>query len=196
MKFGCDIDGVVTNLNQRMVQWAKDKYNKTFLPSAIYNEQAMGLTSEEVSAMFVPEFFLGMAPYQKNITALQAMHREGHELLFITSRPATRKMFSATVSWLHQYEVPADVLHFSDNKAQAAAAFSLDRFIEDFVDYANSLASVVERVYLIDQPYNQGATLEPGVLRVSNVNEVRNMEIKSNQLVSKQNGELNASERN
>lgn len=168
MKFGVDIDGVITDTPNAMAKWALEKFGVVVPSPYTWN---MGLTEEQLREMFNSEFFHTVEPYYKNLSALQQLKADGHELHLVTARPIETE--AATIDWLELHALRPDTITFYPDKALVAIHLGLDRFIEDYTPNANRLAVVMKYVYLINQPYNINDEVASGVLRVNSINEVR-----------------------
>lgn len=157
-----------------MVDVAASKFGKTISSSDLYQDEKHGLSREELDLMFVPEFFYEMEPLPENILATQQLVEDGHEIHVVTARPESDEMFEATIEWFKKHGVPeADSFTFHHDKAKVAFHLQLRRFVEDFSSNANDLAQVMSEVFLINHAYNAEDVLEPNVIRVNSVWDVR-----------------------
>ncbi len=185
MKIGCDLDDVV-------VQWFSS-FLKFFNPSqgTSYTLKDMtdfrlwtvgiGRTKQE-AIEFVDRFY--ESEYFENIPFVEGAE-EGLRLLdskdrliFITSRS---ERYKPKTNALITSRLKKDIAclffsgDFSQNgrktKAEICVEEGVEHYIEDCLDYANSVAEKGVSVSLFDKPWNQGDFVE-GVKRVYNWKEI------------------------
>lgn len=111
-----------------------------------------------------------------SVETARALLARGDAVFVVSDRPDV--LFDVTRAWLNGHGLDAADLIFTDRqtypKAAAAVDFRLCHVIEDAPHHAVDLAALdtIQRVYLLDYPYNRGVPLHPKVTRVRGWDEI------------------------
>lgn len=166
---GIDIDGIFCNAHEEALRQLKEKgvipdsvtkedcktwnlewdeVNKTGLPN---------VTAEMVDNIFSsPKTYADSDPIVDAIEAINKLNDRAITVL-VTSRSDTPELKKVTEDWLAKNKVKYDNLYMTKKKSYVCSELRLLYFIEDNVKYADDIAPHVEKVYLIDQPWNREA---------------------------------------
>lgn len=147
MRIGIDIDGVLTNMEQFMLDYATKYCYENNLPIKInvheYNEVEMLNMREEQTIKFW-NTYLGeyvtkypMREFAKSI--IDKLKKDGNEIYIVTARSEYGlpeelygKMSELTVHWLKKNDVNYDKIFFTkDSKMQAIEENNIDIMIDD-----------------------------------------------------------------
>ncbi len=98
----------------------------------------------------------------------------GREDVYLRAWENAADIGEITAEWLTRHAIPYDKLTIEkgtdgeETRFAAARDGKIQAFVEDNPEYATALAQDCERVFLIDQPYNQALkiALPPNVVRV------------------------------
>jgi uncharacterized HAD superfamily protein len=174
---GLDIDGVIVDYVHHVLPLLSEICNRTVNYEDITHRDITKCLSidEKKAAYFWEQIFntdllLHSAPIKGALEGLSALRR--HEIWLITGRPAT--MRNLTLSWLNKNSVKYDQIVFDSDKT--AGNLSLERdcsvFVEDQLEVGVSLAEAGIFTLLLDQPWNQAASLPKNCRRVYHWDEV------------------------
>lgn len=180
-----DIDDVLVDSVTPIFNHYNKKYGTTLTKKDYYSKdiKVLGVSEYAVAAKRL-EKYLASAEYTTLpplAEAVRAIHRlsEQYRFVAVTSRPAFIE--HATRAWLKKHfdDLIEDVIftHFvmaADHSNHPSVSSKVDvcqrigaaYMIDDHLHHAVPAASVVEEVFLIDQPWNQQANLPKNVSRV------------------------------
>ena len=176
MRIGIDIDGVLTDIEQFVIDYISKycvennieysigdsnyDYSKTFNISEdqendFWNTYLEYYAINEKARPFAPEI-------------IKKLKKEGHEIYIITARWLTdrddnigNKMREIVTNWLYENEISYDKLIFSkssnERKSQEIFEHKIDLMIEDNPNNINELASLVP-VICYNADYNKNCT--------------------------------------
>lgn len=188
----CDVDGVLANWNSAF----RDLLLSLHGPRGDFDEamkswdwpKRMGYTNREIDEAWAKVDFawwMGLRPYPSAEDALRLLqklkdHNKDFQVYFVTGRHSWAQ--SATTQWVNVWGIWMPSVICTSHKKALAQIFCKDGpvvAIEDkpalIGDYLYS--SLVERVYIVDQPYNrqEGFLLNTGRnWRVNQVGEAVN----------------------
>lgn len=162
MRIGIDIDGVLTNIEQFVIDYiskycvensieynignSQYDYCKTF---NISKEQEMDFWNQSLESYAINE---KARPFAAEI--IGKLKQDGHEIYIITARWLTNKdddignkMREIVKNWLHENKIPYDKLIFSkaekERKSDEIIENKIDLMIEDSPNNINELASII-----------------------------------------------------
>lgn len=173
---GIDIDGVISDIAGHLVRYVKDMFEYEILLEEITSENietCSNLSGEQVKEIFCnPQFFQSLPAFSSAKDSLHRLVKAGWEIILMTDRFWYAEIHDDTLTWLKQNDIPFHSTHFVSKaeKAVWARKLGIKYFIEDQLSNANLLSEVCDQVFLVDRPYNQGATL-PAISRISSVRE-------------------------
>lgn len=110
--------------------------------------------------------------------ALRRISAAGYTIVAITARPQWqyKRLYGDTVYSLRKHNIPFDVVLFNKDKVEALYEHVCPAwpvaFVEDMERNAKALAAAGIRVFLYDQPHNQGVSSSASVLRVKDWQQV------------------------
>lgn len=176
MRIGIDIDGVLTNIEQFILDYISKycvennidytigefdyNFSKTF---EITEEQEEDFWFKNLEAYAVNE---KARPFAEEV--IDKLRQDGHEIYIITARWLTnrddetgRKMRDMVVNWLTENKIFYDELIFSkaskERKRQEIIEHKIDLMIEDSPSNINELSNVVP-VICYNAGYNKNCT--------------------------------------
>ncbi|MDP1695626.1 MAG: hypothetical protein Q8L29_01780 [archaeon] len=183
MRVGVDLDGVVVDFFGEIVKFYNMKYRRNLKVEGLrgYNiwEYGIGRNREEAFSLmdefYDSEFFSSIPLLIGAENVLKGFSKnEGFDV--ITSRP--EKLRGKTEKFLMRHFDKNFRLVFSGEfnaglkkKSELCRELGLDVFVEDCLDYAIDCARTCERVFLMNQPWNQGR-LPGNVARVNDWYEI------------------------
>ncbi len=173
LNFGVDIDGVLTDNDEAIKRYSKEKYNVTIGTISCWNlADCTDLTPEQAMELFSdPDYYKSMNPKLGAGAFTQALMDRGYLVWLITAR---KNMHFVTYEWLKDKHIPWNLMIHDDMKEVIAERYNIGTFVEDSYDNALQLAKVCKQVFLIDAGYNQGE-LPDNVIRVATLEEVLNL---------------------
>jgi uncharacterized HAD superfamily protein len=172
-RIGVDLDGVLNDLAGQVIQIARSRFALDISRKDITCHdltRCTDLTAAQVKEIFqATDVFHSSAPADAAIDALSKLHTAGWTIHIVTDRfwHTRSEDWAGAKVWLEKYGFEWDHLDLAraSEKAKYAQSYGLSVFVEDNYDTAIGLSRVCDRVYLLDQPYNQG-DLPPNVYRV------------------------------
>lgn len=173
---GFDIDGVLNNYPQSWLDFVYEQTGKVFLD---LNELKSTLSYKEYKDLkykYRESGYKGLLPASEHAAyTTQYLQNIGYHIVILTSRPFDKhpNLFRQTVDWLEYHEIAYDNLIANENKyVEVLSRYSnLKFFVDDHRYYANMIAKWGYKVFLLDNPYNQGQ-IEDSVERIQNLKEV------------------------
>jgi len=145
MKIGIDIDGVLTNDDDFILEYATKfcyENNIDFFKDPYLYETRKFDWSEDILQKYRNEYFWEYAnnepPRKFASEVINKLKQEGNEIYIITSRYPTalnsedgQKMRNIILRWLEKYNIPYNDIYFSKDKTVEINKLKLDLFIED-----------------------------------------------------------------
>ena len=140
MKIGIDIDGVLTNDDDFILEYATKfcyENNIDFYKNPYLWETRKFNWSEDILQKYRDKFFweyVNNEPPRKFASeVINKLKQEGNEIYIITSRHLTtsndengEKMRNAILKWLEKYNIPYDEIYFSKDKTIEINELKLD----------------------------------------------------------------------
>lgn len=174
---GVDLDGVLADLAEGVIKKLNSLFSIRVTREHITShniEECLGVSGDQVRAIFSSEdIFVNLAPVSGAKEAIQRLRERGWYVHIVTDRFSHENDWSVSRDWLTNNGFRWEHLDLvrAREKPAYARIHGIRYFIEDNVDTARALASVCERVFLINEPYNQGSVPE-NVVRVGTWLEV------------------------
>ena len=186
MKIGIDLDEVIVDFIGGFLDYYNEKYNKNIKREAIksYNlwENEFFKWAREDAVEFVDEFnktkiFDNLNVFENVKEVIDELKKDNELFLIISRREELRER---TGKFLKEKfgDVFSKIVFTSEfnpekrrDKSEVCKEFDLDFMIEDNKDYAKECAEKKIKVFLVDQPWNQGFEFD-NVIRVGNLKEV------------------------
>lgn len=173
MRIGIDIDGVLTDIEQFVIDYIskycvenKIKYN---IGDYDYNYSKTFNITDEQEENFWNEYLEYYAVNEKArpfaAEVINKLREDGHEIYIITARWLTNRdddignrMKEIVKNWLHENKILYDKLIFSkalkERKAQEITEHKIDLMIEDSPNNINELANIIP-VICYNAEYNK-----------------------------------------
>lgn len=108
------------------------------------------------------------------------LKRYGYHIVVLTSRPYKKyyRLYADTLEWLNNNDIKYDTILFDEQKNITIVKMipKLKFMVEDNVDYANDIASLNYKVYLISSEINEGKECHENVIRVNDLESIINRE--------------------
>lgn len=184
MKFGFDIDDTLINLREHAFHLYNKKLGKDVALEQFYSldkveiHEAFGLTDDEGSKMWkdsLEEIYYTNCPtYPDAVETLQHLMNLGHEVYYITARPAEHG--ERTMKWLVEQGFPVQEDRFycgmkDQDKVTIIRELQLDYYFDDKPDVLNTLSDDTMRVFVKDQSYNKRLEIP----RITNWSELKEL---------------------
>ncbi|MEX0930190.1 MAG: hypothetical protein WDZ79_00785 [Candidatus Paceibacterota bacterium] len=165
---GLDFDDVIFAHNDALFAFQNERDGTSFTRDDIMHyglEKTWGCSREEAHTRVMrffhsPDHFKTQ-PLPGSIEAVELLERS-YDIHLITARSA--EFLSQTQEWLQHYlPILADRLYFtrevhggeSRPKSDVCKELGVSVFVDDALHHAEDLAPAVERVFLLDTPWNQ-----------------------------------------
>ncbi len=180
MRIGVDLDGVCYEFQRTYRYMLRQEFDINIPPVKDFwtewNACDQYTTKAQRGWMWGKGVEQGLFRYGHMVTGarigLQALHDAGHKLVIVTTRPANA--VSDTLDWVSLYfkGIPLDGLHIL-SQGESKASVTGDLLIDDKPENVSEWAQVVPRqAILFDQPWNQDAFTDFGVIRAKGWGEV------------------------
>jgi 5'(3')-deoxyribonucleotidase len=173
MKFGFDVDDTLINLREHAFYLYNQKLKKN-VPIEVFHSlttleihKPFGLSDKEGSAMwksFMEEiYFSDCPPFPYAVEVLNELIKDGHEVYYITSRPAVH--CTKTKDWLLNAGFPVKEGSFfcgmkDSEKIQIIQDLGLDYYFDDKPAVLETLNDTVISVVKKINSYNQHVKLQ------------------------------------
>jgi uncharacterized HAD superfamily protein len=174
---GIDLDGVLNDLAGAVIDVAQAEFGLAIDRSDITShrlEKCTGLTPEQVHGIFAsPKTFEEAAPLADARVALEHLFGQGWTIHILTDRFWGKLDWRLARAWLSKHGFKWNHLNLvrAQDKAEYSEVHGIRLFVEDNYDTAVSLSSVCDKVYLLNQSYNQG-NLPANVLRITEWHQI------------------------
>ncbi|OOE13066.1 5' nucleotidase, NT5C type [Fictibacillus arsenicus] len=168
MRLGFDIDDTLISLREH----AFHIYNKKLkqdLPIDVFHtiqtleiHEPFGLSKQEGNQLWIESmeeiYFSDCPAYPDAVEVLQELHKQGHEIYYITARPA--KHCEQTRNWVEKAGFPVQEGRFfcgmkDEEKIHTIKELNLDYYFDDKPNVLETLTNESVQLYVRDQSYNQ-----------------------------------------
>jgi len=175
MKIGIDIDGTIKKTQQAAIKLYNEELDMNIKEDEVttfYLDKPYGLSMEEGKRIWRKlegRIYTIGVPLKNAAESLQLLADEGHELYFITARPAFKKIEEITKEWLKKHKFPfnGDNLYMNaQQKGKVARKLGIDLFFEDDPTHIDNLLEHQIPVIIVDTHYNREYTNE--IPRITN----------------------------
>mgnify|MGYP003413206707 CR=1 FL=1 len=172
MKFGFDIDDTLINLREHAFHIYNEKLgqqvelDKFHALDRVEIHELFGMSDEAGSKMWNDTleqiYYTNCPAYPDAVETLVNLQQQGHEVYYITARPAEHR--ERTMNWLMEQGFPVtEEKFFCGMKDQAKVNIirdlQLDYYFDDKPDVLNTLTDDTLQVYVKTQSYNQHLTI-------------------------------------
>lgn len=168
MKIGIDIDGVLTNDDEFVLDYATKfcyENNLEFYKDPYLWETRKFNWDEDILQQYRDKYFweyVNNEPPRKFASEIiKKLKEDGHKIYIITSRYLTtsdtidgEKMRNCIYKWLKKYDIEYDNIYFSNNKLEEIKNLKLDIMIEDSPKTIPNYSKEVH-VFCYDCRYNR-----------------------------------------
>lgn len=186
MRLALDIDGVLARFTDSYAHFLTRETGIAFprasedFPQEWFWERAMGVTPEQEAKVWTErilqpgsKFWYKLHPMDGAggiIRRLNDLTRVGHEVFFLTHRMGDKAKLQ-TERWLYSYGMNFPTVLLSGEKVPLIQALGVTFFIDDKPSTVVEAAEVMEKVYLMNAPYNVREEMPPNVVRVRSAEE-------------------------
>lgn len=168
MRFGFDIDDTLINLREHAFHIYNKKLKQNIALEIFHAlnkveiHEPFGLNAEEGSQMWNDSleeiYFTNCPPYPGAVEILQTIEKEGHEIFYITARPAEHG--ERTKKWLIEQGFPVMDENFycgmkDQEKVNIIQNLQLDYYFDDKPDVLNTFANSKTKIFVKTQSYNK-----------------------------------------
>lgn len=168
MKFGFDVDDTLISLREYAFHYYKSELGKEVAIDVFHSldrveiHEAFGMTDQEGKEMWNSSldyiYYTDCPAYPGAVQVLQQLDAKGHEIYYITARPA--KHGEDTKAWLKKQGFPLRDDHFhcgmkDDEKVRVIEELGLDYYFDDKPEVLETLAHDGLNVFVKDQSYNR-----------------------------------------
>lgn len=182
MKFGFDIDDTLINLREHAFHIYNEKLGQQVALDnfhALYKveiHELFGMSDEAGSKMWNDTleqiYYTNCPAYPDAVETLNKLKEQGHEIYYITARPAEHR--ERTMRWLEEQGFPVDETQFycgmkDQAKVNIIRDLQLDYYFDDKPDVLNTLTEDTLQVFVKTQVYNQHLTIP----RLTNWSELK-----------------------
>ena len=172
MKFGFDIDDTLINLREHAFHLYNEKLgqqvalDKFHALDKVEIHELFGMSDEAGSNMWnetLEEIYYTNCPaYPDAVETLVMLTEQGHEVYYITARPADHR--ARTMEWLVEQGFPVEEERFycgmkDQAKVEIIREIQLDYYFDDKPDVLNTLTDTTLQVFVKNQSYNQHLTI-------------------------------------
>ncbi|MFC3041743.1 HAD family acid phosphatase [Virgibacillus xinjiangensis] len=168
MKIGFDIDDTLINLRE----YAFHLYNRKLQKKVPREEflkldrleihEPFGMDDQEGKQMWLDSreeiYYTDCPPFPGAVELLQELAEEGHEIYYITARPAEHG--ERTKDWMRKKGFPIRDSRFfygmkDEEKIHTIKELDLDYYVDDKPKVLDTLSDIPARLFLKDQTYNR-----------------------------------------
>lgn len=182
MKFGFDIDDTLINLREHAFHIYNEKLgqqvaiDKFHALDKVEIHELFGMSDEAGSKMWNETleqiYYTNCPTYSDAVETLVNLQEQGHEVYYITARPAEHR--ERTMKWLVEKGFPVDEERFycgmkDQAKVNIIRDLQLDYYFDDKPDVLNTLTEDTLQVFVKTQVYNQHLTIP----RLTNWSELK-----------------------
>jgi uncharacterized HAD superfamily protein len=187
MRIGLDFDDVVADSMRTIVDLQNKQYGTLYKLQDVTSfgfENVWGGTKEEwevkVSGFLSTKYLAALSPVAGAVSGIAALKKRGHELYIVTGR--SENYVEATEQWIAEHFPDTFTsVHYGNHvlsgpserrdKSDICKEYGIEVMIEDYMKNAKECADAGIRVFLFDQPWNQGE-LSPNMERVKSWDEI------------------------
>lgn len=163
-----DFDGCLFPFEEAIAEWWAAEGRTPALPAEADTWQwwrTVGISEEDfhagLEAFGEAGGFRTRAPYPEALEAVTSIYDAGHDLLGVTSRPATRAVECATFGWIADWYLPLRSVLIGPT---AKLEVECDVIVDDNPDELAAVDELGEAVgLLLDRPHNRGCDDWPRV---------------------------------
>lgn len=172
MKFGFDIDDTLINLREHAFHIYNEKLgqqvqlDKFHALDRVEIHELFGMSDDAGSKMWNETleqiYYTNCPTYPDAVETLITLQEQGHEVYYITARPAEHR--ERTMKWLAEQGFPVVEERFycgmkDQAKVNIIRDLQLDYYFDDKPDVLNTLIDDTLKVYVKTQSYNQHLTI-------------------------------------
>ena len=163
LKFGFDIDGVLSNTFPKLVRVCQDRgiLPMDFDVECLANDDGMcgprgqiNLTPTEIDEIFTGEFFADLEPLD-GVKDVRDWVRQGIDATFITARHGDTR--AETLDWLKRHELIKndDDLIFCRSSKKHCLVGDFCFFVDDTPEIIESMEGIVPHRFVLECPTNR-----------------------------------------
>jgi uncharacterized protein len=168
MKLGFDIDDTLISLREHAFHIYNKKLKQN-VPIDVFHtiktleiHEPFGLSTKEGNQLWADSmeeiYFSDCPAYPDAVEVLQELHSQGHEIYYITARPANH--CEQTKKWVEEAGFPVHDGRFfcgmkDEEKIHTIKELNLDYYFDDKPNVLETLTKESVQLYVRDQSYNQ-----------------------------------------
>lgn len=186
MRIGIDLDEVLADFMSAIIKFHNSKYKTNFNRNDFHSYKLYEIWGgthkeaiKEIYEFYETEYFTNILPIPGSIENIEVLSRD-NELVVITSRQ--NYISEKTLDWIDKffknrfsgvYFTNQNSLHGNcGKKSDICRNTSVKCMVEDYIDYATECSKAVEKVFLLDSPWNRTADLPENISRVYSWSEI------------------------
>lgn len=175
--FALDLDGTLVHVEPLFVRALEARLGRSLAgrdPSVYEHFGISPLIPEEERPAFLraweevlrdPAVYAQAQPYPGAVEVASWLHRRGMLRGYVTSRPSVLE--AVTREWLARWELPqAPLVHDGGDRLRALLRLGAQALVEDHPGHALRAAEEGYLAFLLDRPYNRGAS-HPALVRLA-----------------------------
>lgn len=171
MRIGIDLDEIVADTMTAIINFHNETYKTSLKRDSFHSYYFWEIwgenkdkATEKMYEFYKTEHFSGISPVAGSLSAINKLKERGHDLFIVTGRQ--NEIIRQTEEWIEKYfpKVFSDI-RFTNSygltgeqflKSAICNQLNVKTMIEDDINNANDLAKSDIKVFLLDQPWNQG----------------------------------------
>jgi len=167
-----DIDGVLANYHKAIVDFVNKELNANYKFDELHKLRNYKDLKHKYRISGIKRE-LELMPYAKEL--LDYLSSKGYKIVLLSARPYKKyvRIFYDTLYWINKNNLKCDALFFDEDKSDKIVKIlpQANFIIEDDLNYANSLANLGYRVFLLNNEYNQGY-INTNIIRINSLKDI------------------------
>jgi len=176
---GIDLDNVLCDWNSSFIKFVK-QHGFVITEKELSMNSFKVLTNEKFKELKHKFRLSGLKKKLKVLEGArevtQSLSNLNYTIIILSARPVKEypKLFADTIEWLKANRIAYHAVYFDDDKNNTIIKEfpRMKFFVEDTLDYANSIAKKGYKVFLLNKNYNSEGLTHKNVVRVDKLNEI------------------------
>jgi len=176
---GVDLDNVLCDWNSSFIKFVK-QHGFVITENELNLNSFKNLTNEKFKEL---KHKFRLSGLKKKLRVCDGAKELTHTLkklkytiIILSARPVKSypTLFADTIEWLNNNDIKYDAVYFDDNKNNTIVKEfpGMKFFVEDTLDYANSIAKKGYKMFLLNKNYNSEGLTHKNVVRVNTLFEI------------------------